>query len=228
MERLQYWLRLESSPSICPEIHFSFWKLVHWRLLKGYKRLRATIATLVPECFVIRPGKPSVPREKHSLFLQHSVFDSSLLAYADREGTSIRYSEWWTSSGYGELENHHNGSCIQKPPCIMKAYSGDTKQPWCNSSALPLITNALSTISKKKPTNISKNARCHHSLIFLALAGVQVCRSCRSTESWLRFNSLRRICFPLKVRPERTITTQLEKRANNTREKCIVAVQNFS
>lgn len=35
-----------------------------------YKRLRATIAALVPECFVIRPSKPSMPGEKYSLFLR--------------------------------------------------------------------------------------------------------------------------------------------------------------
>lgn len=71
MGRLQNWLRLVSSPSICPEIStFSCWVLVHWNLLMDYKRLRATIAALVPECFVIRPSKPSMPGEKESLFVR--------------------------------------------------------------------------------------------------------------------------------------------------------------
>lgn len=35
-----------------------------------YQRLRATIAALVPERFVIRPSEPSMPGEKKSLFLR--------------------------------------------------------------------------------------------------------------------------------------------------------------
>ena len=73
------------SQYLCGDTLLAFGMLVYWSLLKYYTRLRATIAALVPECFVIRPGKPSMPREEESLFprlndIQHVTPQGLLLA----------------------------------------------------------------------------------------------------------------------------------------------------